>query len=145
MQVYKTAACDFCHGSTGNGGQAHDDHFGRVIDPGPSLVQSKLSREAMIEAVSCGTPGGLMPQFLAAAWTPALPCYGKLAADLAPEARPQQPSPYAVPPGPYRALSRTQVEAVVDYVQAVYQGKGMSLANCIKYHGAASRACDLLR
>lgn len=145
MQIYKTVGCEFCHGWSGNGGQAHDDHFGRVVDPGPSLVKSKLGRAEMIEVVSCGTPSSWMPQHLAEAWTPERRCYGKIAEDLAAEARPVKPSPSAIPPGPYRPLSQSQIEAVVAYVQETYQGKAMTLATCLKYHGAASRACDLLR
>ena len=145
MRVYKTAVCEFCHGGTGNGGTVDEDNHGRRIDPGPSLVLTKLDRERMIELLSCGTPGGQMPQYLATAWTNERRCYGKVAADLSPEDRPLRPSPYAEPPGPYSTLSAGQIEAVVTYVQEVYQGQGMTLANCIKYYGPASRACDLLR
>ena len=145
MQVYKTAVCEFCHGGKGNGGEAHDEYYGRGIEPGPSLVLTKLDRERMIELLSCGTPAGKMPQYLVTAWTLDRRCYGKVAADLPLEDRPLRPSPYADPPGPYSTLTASQIEAVVTYVQEVYQGKGMTLPNCIKYYGPTSRACDLLR
>ena len=67
LRVYKTKAeCDECHGWTGRGGQYDDDPN---YLPGPSLVLSTLGRDTMIELVSCGTPGGDMPRYLADAWT----------------------------------------------------------------------------
>ena len=42
-------------------------------------------------------------------------------------------------------LAAAQVEAVVTYVRAVYQGQRMTLANCQKYFGEKSKACDLYR
>jgi hypothetical protein len=145
MKLYKTVGCDFCHGAAGDGGEAHGDHFGRIVDPGPSLVASKLSRAQMIEAIACGAPQSYMPQHLAAAWTPSFRCYGKLAEDLPDADRPIKAGPRAPPPGPYFPLTMSQIESVVAFVQEFYQGKGFNLDTCRRYHGPTSRACDLYR
>ena len=102
LRIYKTKAeCDGCHGWTGRSGQYDDDpNYQR----GPSLVQSTLGRDRMIELISCGTPGDDMPRYLAGAWTEARPCYGKIATDLPPE---------GLPPAPYTVLQPSQIEAVV--------------------------------
>ena len=134
MRIYKTKAeCDDCHGWTGRGGPHSGEN---EPDPGPSLVQSTLDRNTMIELVSCGTPGGQMPRYLAAAWTETHPCYGKIATDLPPK---------GLPPAPYTVLQPSQIEAVVTYVQEVYQGNGMTLGYCEKYYGPNSPACNNFR
>ena len=135
MRIYKTrAACGDCHGWTGRGGMANDEPEN---DPGPSLVHSELDREALIEIVSCGAPWPReMPHYLATAWSKERPCYGMVAAELSPDRR---------PPRPDRTLRPSQIEAVVTYVQEVYQGKGMTLEYCIKYYSPTSRACDRYR
>ena len=136
MRIYKTkAGCEGCHGCTGWGGLPEDEPE-IYPDPGPSLVHSRIDRDTMIELVSCGTPGGQMPRYLAAAWTEAHPCYGKLANDLPPE---------SLPPAPYTVLQPGQIEAVVAYVQEVYQGKGMTLEYCEKYFSPNSPACNRFR
>ena len=135
MRIYKTkAGCDVCHGWRGQGGTPRED---LENEPNPvSLVRSGIDRNTMIELVSCGTPGGYMPRYLAAAWTEAHPCYGKLANDLPPE---------SLPPAPYTVLQPSQIDAVVSYVQEVYQGKGMTLDYCEKYFSPNSRACNHFR
>lgn len=134
MRIYKTtAACEDCHGWTGRGGMANDEPDS---DPGPSLVKSEFGREALIEIVSCGKWPHEMPQYLAIAWSETHPCYGKTAADLSPDRR---------PPLPYRQLLPSQIEAVVTYVQEVYQGKEMTLEICVKYNGPKSQSCDRYR
>ena len=135
MRVYKTTAeCEHCHGWTGRGGLANDEPENNA---GPSLVRSELDREAMIEIVSCGTPAPReMPQYLATAWTQGRPCYGQVAEDLLPK---------RLPPRPYQILRPSQIEAVVTYVQEVYQGKGMTLDTCVKYYSPTSRSCERYR
>ena len=125
--------CDTCHVWTGTGGLITDlpPHYNV-----PSLVTSKLTRQELIDLLACGTPGGVMPQFLARAWTEPRRCYGKVLADLPPEER---------APKPFSAMTQPQIEAVVAFIQEVYQGKGMSFAYCQKYHGEKSPACDFLR
>ena len=134
IRVFRGAGqCETCHVWSGTGGPAND--VSAVYDV-PPLVRSTLDRAQMIELVSCGTPGGYMPQYLATAWTDRRRCYGKLAAELAAEER---------PPRPYTVLTQVQIEAVVAFVQEVYQGKGMTLDYCLKYHGEKSRSCELYR
>ena len=134
LSVYKTT-CASCHAWTGNGVMPYDPGEGFLNLP-PSLVRSTLERAAMIELLACGTPGGQMPQYLAEAWSEQRRCYGKLAGDLPPEAR---------PPRPYSTLGVRQIEALASFVQEFYQGKGLTLANCLKYFGPPARLCDLLR
>lgn len=134
MRVYKTIAmCEECHGWTGRGGAANDEPEN---DPGPSLVNTEFDREAMIEIVSCGTWPREMPQYLATAWSETRPCYGKTAANSSPDKR---------PPRPDRQLLPDQIEAVVAFVQEVYQGKEMTLENCVKYYSPTSQSCDRYR
>jgi hypothetical protein len=140
MRIYKSndADCEFCHGWTG-GGRQHNVNFSDTVAWGTSLVDSKLTRAEMIALVSCGKRGnGLMPRYRADAWTPAYRCDGKVAADV------------TEPPLPLlglRQLTPTQIESVVTFIQAVYQGAGMmSIENCLKYWGPTEgRACDVLR
>ncbi len=145
MAIYKAQECDFCHGWAGAGGQAHDDHHGRAIDPGPPLVAVKHDRAALVEIVSCGVPGRTMPQYLADAWSETRKCYGKVAADLPAEMRPVRPAPAAMPPDPVRPLTASQIDAVVAFIQAVYQVNKVTLEFCQKYNGVNSQACAALR
>jgi hypothetical protein len=39
-------------------------------------------------------------------------------------------------------VARREVEAVVDYVRAVYQGTQMSIAWCLKWLSVNSTGCD---
>ena len=134
MRVYRTSGeCEKCHGWQGYGVNRYDSGW---IDPPPSLIASRLTRAQVIELLSCGTPGGWMPQYLARAWTEERRCNGRTLSELAPELRPKRP---------YSALSQRQIEAAASFVVEVYQGKGMSLGDCLAYFGPASRACDLLR
>lgn len=76
-------------------------------------------------------------RFAASAWTAQRPCYGKVAVALDPSQRAPQP--------PFTSLSQTQIDALATLVRSVYQGRQMTLENCIRYFGPTSRACDLFR
>jgi hypothetical protein len=77
-----------------------------------------------------------MPRFRPDAWTPAHPCWGRVAADLPADQRPIKPS---------INLTTPQIEAVVDYVRAVYQGKLMSWEWCSTYFVDFTRVCEVWR
>ncbi len=133
MKVYKTAGCETCHSWTGTG-ERPDDTPDAVA--GVPLVSSALDRAQMVELVSCGTPGGWMPNYLAVAWTSERRCYGKLKSELPPETAVRQPA---------SILTQRQIEDVVAFVLAFYPGKSMSFDNCVRYWGENSRFCALYR
>lgn len=130
--------CGACHGWNGTG-RIHDHIYAADFDAGgPSLSLSKMTREEMIQMVSCGSVRAphVMPQYRPDAWTPAYPCWGKLAADIPSDQRPIRPAVN---------LTQPQIEAVVDYVQAVYQGQLMSWDWCRTYFDDFMRMCEVWR
>jgi hypothetical protein len=138
MAVYKPAIanCEPCHGYGGNGALALDEYGGKGTSPGPPLLTSKMTRAEMIDAVACGFRNDYltMPQYLPKAWTPERPCWGKVRADLTPDENPMLAQ---------RPLTEAQIEAVVTFVQAFYQGSTMNRAKCLQYWGDRSPACNV--
>ena len=141
MRLYQgNNSCELCHAWSGNGFN-HNMLFGPVPAGGPSLVTSKMTRAQMIEMVECGrlTQVSIMPFYRGDAWTREHPCFGKTRAEMPYEEMPVQGE---------RLLSRGEIEAVVAFVQAVYQGTGqgtgMNRAACLKYFSTSPRACDTL-
>ncbi len=137
MRLYQGLnSCELCHLFNGSGFQ-HNMLFGPVPAGGPSLVKSTMTRDGMIEMVSCGklTAGSIMPKYRGDAWTRDRPCWGKLAADIPADEMPLHGE---------RLLSGRQIEAVVDYVRAAYQGTGMGRAWCMRYFPTSPKACDTL-
>ncbi len=139
MRLYKTADgganCEHCHYWSGRGWQ-HNQLYSTVPAGGPSLEGSKMTREQMIEMVSCGrfnTDGFIMPMYRGEAWSKEHLCWGQTAADIKP--------PFAKPLWGMRMLNAAEVEAVVDYIQAVYV-PGMTLGWCRKYFPTSPKACD---
>ena len=147
MRVFKDAlsqaeggaGCELCHNWNGVGRQ-HNMLFAELVPAGGNaLTLSTMTREQMVEMVSCSTFDGwrLLPQFRGDAWTNAYKCYGRTAAEDAAAATPRRP-----PQPGMRSLAPREIEAVVDYIQAVYQGKSMSLDWCLKWYGTNSKGCD---
>ena len=139
IKIYKELGnCVSCHGWNGNGGNGVMLQDGGMLDPAPPFGKSPMSRDEMIEIVSCGKllPGNVMPSFREFAWTAQFPCGGKTAADVPGE---QRPFIWEVP------LYAEEVEAVVDWVIMAYLGKEFSLELCQRYYGPESRGCDLLK
>jgi hypothetical protein len=137
MRIYQGLnSCELCHLFSGTGFQ-HNMLFGPVPAGGPSLVKSTLTRDEMIEMVRCGrlTPISIMPRYDGDAWTKNGPCWGKVAADIPAEELPVHGE---------RLLARRQIELVVDYVRAAYQGHGMSHEWCVRYFPTSPKACDTL-
>src|SRR6201996_500794 len=52
------AQCVFCHGWAGDGAGAPQSSGGAA-----NLRETKLTREQLIEVISCGRPGQAMPRF----------------------------------------------------------------------------------
>jgi mono/diheme cytochrome c family protein len=146
LALYKSRdfECESCHGWAGRGKPA-DHLYGTLAngDPleygGNSLVYSQMTRDEMIMMLSCGMITGIniMPRYRGDAWTPAYPCWGKTAADIAPNEKPLG--------GPHRNMSPAEIELVVDYVQHVYQGKDMTWEWCRKYFDDFLRICEVWR
>lgn len=132
LQIYKVfGQCWACHGWSGTGGLP--DVIGDR-NAGPPLTPTKLDRAQMIEMVSCGRPGGEHPPYARDAWSRLRPCYGKTRADLKPEEQ---------IPDVLVTLTEGQIESVVMFVQAFFQGQAMNRGKCLRYFGVAQTiVCD---
>jgi mono/diheme cytochrome c family protein len=126
-QVFKSANCVGCHKWHGNGGGYGDDAL--------SLRKTELTRQQIIETVSCGRPGTGMPFHLRGAYE-SQPCYGLTRAQISD----------SMPPEAAGFLRPGEVEAVVDYVIAHVKGKGEpTYDDCIAFFGDASRVCGIYK
>ena len=142
MKLYRADGvdCEYCH-DWGGGGKMHEAEYGSAKQAGGNaLTTSTLNRAQMIELVSCGRMLGnrdmVMPQYRGDAWTAGLPCWGKTFADIPVDERPVHGK---------RQMNAREVEAVVDYILAVYQGKRITVEWCLKYFPVSQRVCDTLR
>jgi mono/diheme cytochrome c family protein len=106
--AYINSGCANCHGDKGQGG-GQDPHFPQ----GPSLRKSALDHDTFKMVISCGLPGTQMPAWLKGAYTER-PCYGD---EVGP-----------VPEGlnVTGILAPEDVEAIVDYIEIVFQKKTAS-------------------
>lgn len=68
-RIWTDAACFNCHGTNGQGGNSKD------FPKGPSLRNSPLDRESMLEITACGIPGTLMPAWAKGAYSERA-CFG---------------------------------------------------------------------
>ena len=139
MRLYRADGvdCEYCH-DWGGGGKMHESEYGSAKQAGGNaLTTSTLDRAQMIELVSCGRMLGnrdmVMPQYRGDAWTAGLPCWGKTFADIPVEERPVHGK---------RQMNAREVEAVVDYILAAYQGKRITVEWCLKYFPVSQRVCD---
>jgi mono/diheme cytochrome c family protein len=104
---HEKADCQFCHGIDGDG-RGDPRSPGRASD----LRKTFLTREQVIEVITCGRPTTQMPHFDKFAYEDR--CGGFTAAELGKD----------VPPEPHStSLSRREIEAVADYVLTVFKGK----------------------
>src|SRR5262245_54123001 len=117
MKVWQRAGCAACHGTFAEGGGGGDQ------PAGPSLRRTRLERAGVVETVSCGRPGTLMPYHLKGAYTETA-CRGL---------------PLAAAPkdlGEGVLMSAAEINALVDYLTARIVGKGaISKAECGVYYG----------
>ena len=126
--VFKRANCFGCHKWHGNGGGGYG---GDAL----SLRKTELTREQIIETVSCGRPGTGMPFFMRGAYD-TTKCYGMSRQDVGN----QMPSEANV------FLREPDIEAVADYVIAHIKGKGEpNYAECVDFFGSTSHVCDLYK
>jgi mono/diheme cytochrome c family protein len=104
---HEKADCQFCHGVNGDG-RGDPRAPGRPAD----LHKTFLTREQLIDVIACGRPATQMPHFDKYAYEDR--CGGFTATELGKD----------VPPDPHStSLTRREIEAVADYILAVFKGK----------------------
>jgi mono/diheme cytochrome c family protein len=126
--VFKRANCFGCHKWHGNGGGGYG---GDAL----SLRKTELTREQIVETVSCGRPGTGMPFFTRGAYD-TVKCHDMNRQDAGNQ----------MPPEANTFLRQADIEAVADYVLAHIKGKGEpNHTECIDFFGSTSRVCDIYK
>jgi mono/diheme cytochrome c family protein len=126
--VFQRANCMGCHKWHGNGGGGYG---GDAL----SLRKTQLTREQIIETVSCGRPGTGMPFFVRGAYD-ATKCYDMDRKDAGDQ----------MPPEANVFLRPPEIEAVTDYVIAHIKGKGEpAYDECTAFFANGSRVCNVYR
>jgi mono/diheme cytochrome c family protein len=126
--VFKRANCFGCHKWHGNGGGGYG---GDAL----SLRKTELTREQIMETVSCGRPGTGMPFFTRGAYD-TVKCF-----DMN-----RQEAGSHMPPEANTFLRPNDIEAVADYVIAHIKGKGEpNYTECAAFFGDSSRVCDVYK
>jgi mono/diheme cytochrome c family protein len=127
-RVFKVS-CAGCHKWHGGGGGGYG---GAAL----SLRKTQLTRDQIIEVVSCGRPGTGMPYFLRTAYEDKH-CYGLTRQDLSGMTLAEAPSGFLRP---------KEIDAVADYVVAHVKGKGEpTYSECTEFFGEGSRVCDVYK
>jgi Cytochrome C oxidase, cbb3-type, subunit III len=123
------AQCVFCHGWAGDGAGAPQSSGSAA-----NLRETKLTRDQLVEVISCGLPGQAMPRFDDQAYAEKR-CYGGVT-----EAALGQNLP-PLPPG--SLLQSREIEALVDFLQAKIINRGpITRGECIEALGdRAARSC----
>ncbi|MGI3776292.1 MAG: c-type cytochrome [Janthinobacterium lividum] len=123
--TFRGANCVGCHKWFGGGG-------GGYGGPAANLRETALTREQIVETVSCGRPGTGMPYFREDAYADG-GCYGLKAADLDEASRPL--------PGDH-FLQPREISAVADFVVRSIKGRGPpTLEECQAFFGEATHLC----
>ena len=126
--IFNRGNCVGCHKWHGNGGGGYG---GDAL----SLRKTELTREQIIETVSCGRPGTGMPFFVRGAYDTSK-CYGM----------DRQEAGSNMPPEATTFLRPNDIAAVADYVLAHIKGKGEPNAEqCVAFFGDTSRVCDIYK
>jgi mono/diheme cytochrome c family protein len=126
--VFAKANCMGCHKWHGNGGGGYG---GDAL----SLRKTQLTREQIIETVSCGRPGTGMPFFVRGAYDE-VKCYGM----------DREQASSHMPPEAGTFLRQKDIEAVADYVLAHIKGAGEpTYAECVAFFSSTSRVCDVYK
>ncbi|WP_316231399.1 c-type cytochrome [Bradyrhizobium sp. SZCCHNR1051] len=126
--VFKRANCLGCHKWHGNGGGGYG---GDAL----SLRRTQLTRDQIIETVTCGRPGTGMPYFARGSYDTAK-CYGMSRQDVGER----------MPPEGGVFLRPNDIEAVADYVLAHIKGRGEpTYDECTAFFGNTSRVCDIYK
>ena len=123
------AQCVFCHGWGGDGAGAPQSSGSAA-----NLRETKLTREQLIEVISCGRPGTAMPRFDDQAYAEKR-CYGGVT-----EAMLGQDLP-SLPPG--SLLQQREIEALVDFLKAKIINRGpVTRDECLEAFGErAANTC----
>ena len=126
--VFSKANCVGCHKWHGNGGGGYG---GDAL----SLRKTELTRDQIIETVSCGRPGTGMPFFARGAYDE-VKCHGMTREDAGAQ----------TPPEAGTFLRPKDIEAVADYVIAHIKGAGEpTYAECVGFFSSTSRVCDVYK
>jgi mono/diheme cytochrome c family protein len=126
--VFSRANCMGCHKWHGNGGGGYG---GDAL----SLRKTELTRDQIIETVSCGRPGTGMPFFARGAYDE-VKCHGMTREDAGAQ----------TPPEAGTFLRPKDIEAVADYVIAHIKGAGEpTYAECVGFFSSTSRVCDVYK
>src|ERR1700760_2078509 len=126
--VFKRANCFGCHKWHGNGGGGYG---GDAL----SLRKTELTREQIVETVTCGRPGTGMPYFGRGSYDSSK-CYDMTRQDIGNK----------IPPEGGVFLRPQDVEAVADYVLTHIKGKGdPNYDECTNFFGNTSRVCDVYK
>jgi mono/diheme cytochrome c family protein len=124
------AKCQWCHGWDGGGGNS-DMGFG------PSLRDSYLDLEGIIEVVSCGRIGAEMPAHDSKAYEDDR-CYGLTREDFE--------DPETIPTLGLAMLRASEIEMVAAFLMEWVVQKGpVTYEYCVPYHGAEARICQDLK
>src|SRR5215475_4572156 len=126
MRLYlQKGDCQACHGWAADGRKMDSQ-----MPDAPSLRETRLNRERLVQTIKCGRPGTGMPAYDKFAYSDGR-CYGMKQADLK--------SPMPDPPATFQ---QREIDLVVDFLMAKVVGKGpMDHAKCIAYWGADVDAC----
>lgn len=126
--VFNRGNCVGCHKWHGNGGGGYG---GDAL----SLRKTEMTKEQIIETVSCGRPGTGMPFFVRGAYD-TTKCYDMNRQDVGDK----------MPPEATAFLRPNDIAAVADYVIAHIKGKGEPNAeDCVAFFGDTSRVCDVYK
>ena len=126
-----TAFCAFCHSWHGKGERVEG------LGYGADLTKMEMDREGAYEVIRCGRPLTFMPRHGRQAWNEGNECFD-LNKDEIGEDIPN------LPEGPF--LRDAQIEAVVEYIFAVYAGKEMTFETCSAYYKSETeRICEEYR
>ena len=124
------AQCPYCHGWAGDGSGEPQSSGGAA-----NLRETRLTRDQLIEVISCGVPGKAMPRFDDQAYAEKR-CYnGVTEASL---------GQYLPPLPPGSVLQHREIEALVGFLQAKIIGRGpITRAECLEALGErAARTCS---
>jgi len=120
--LWGKGGCANCHGNfaAGDGDAAYPQ--------GPNLRQSKLTRDQLVETISCGRPGTAMPYNLAGAYTQTA-CYSL----------PLGPPPGEVTRG--AGFSADQIQVLADFLAQNVLGKpNITRENCALFNNGNANA-----
>lgn len=134
VQVWKvTGYCVLCHDWTGMGARVEAEEDRGLNANAPKLVDIKLSKAEIEEAIRCGRPGSIMPWHDASAWN-ARPCYGMMRAEIGSKL----PDPPRV-----RPLTEQKIQDVMRYVDEIMRTGGLNTKErCARYWGSPdARQC----